>query len=127
MRFAIRLDNGAELEIDLAEATYEPASRTPNPGDLLIYVDDLGGEPWVLALSGQGDCLVSQGRAIDEGADLVFESALRLPKAGDYDPRFPGPVEEYGDQAHSSGDPDDQHSLRVRTKRVLQGLNLTGA
>jgi hypothetical protein len=100
MRFALRLEQGVELEIDLSDANYEPASRTPNSGDLLLYVEDVGGKPWVLALSGEADCFMIQGRAIDEGDHLLFETGLRLPKAADYDPGYPGPLEEYSDQAH---------------------------
>lgn len=100
MRFDIRLADGTNLDVDLAEATYQPASRTPERGDLLIYVADVGGKPWLLALSGQADCFMIQGRAINEGDHLLFESGLRLPKAGDYDPGWPGPLEEYtSDQA----------------------------
>ena len=100
MRFEIRLADGTNLDVDLAEATYQPASRTPEPGDLLIYVADVGGKPWVLALSGQADCFMIQGGAVDEGDHLVFETGLRLPKAEDYDPGWPGPLEEYtSDQA----------------------------
>jgi hypothetical protein len=99
MRFEIRLVDGELLEVDLGNATSEPQSRTPNPGDLLIYVDDVSGKPWVLAVSGQPSCFMVMERAIDEGDHLVFETGLRLPKAEDYDPGWPGPLEEYGDQA----------------------------
>jgi hypothetical protein len=101
MRFTIRLEDGTRLDVDLAEGTYEPASRTPNPGDLFVYVDDVGGKPWMLAVAGQGECFMVQGRAIDDGDHLVFESGLRLPKAADFDPGSAGPLSEYtSDQAH---------------------------
>jgi hypothetical protein len=100
MQFALRLEDGTNLDVDLAEGTYEPASRTPNVGDLFVYVEDVGGQPWMLAVSGQGNCFMIQAPAIDEGGYLVFESGLRLPKASDFDPGWPGPLEEYADQAH---------------------------
>jgi hypothetical protein len=101
MRFAIELDDGTRLEVDLSAGTYEPASRTPNPGDLFVYVEDVGGEPWVLVLSGQADCFMIQGQALDEGGHLIFESGLRLPKAADYDAGYLGSFEGYtSDQAH---------------------------
>ena len=41
-----------------------------------------------------------QGRAIDEGDQLFFESGLRLRKAGDNDPGWPGALARYtSDQA----------------------------
>ena len=42
-----------------------------------------------------------RGRAIDEGNHLVFETGLRLPKAADYDPGWPGLLPAYrSNQAH---------------------------
>lgn len=99
---AVTLDNGDRLIIDFGGgAAANDIPGTPRNGQLLIYAADVGGKPWVLLLSGQGDCFTIQGRAIDTGDDLVFESGLKLPKARDYDPRsLPGPPTEYtSDQA----------------------------
>jgi hypothetical protein len=55
----------------------------------------------MLALSGQGDCFMIQGQALDEDGHLIFESGLRLPKAADYDAGYLGSFEGYTtDQAH---------------------------
>jgi hypothetical protein len=98
---ALTLEDGRRIDIDLAGgATANDVPGTPQEGQLLIYVEEVGGKPWVLALSGGADCFMIQGRAIDEGDHLVFETGLRLPKAADYDPGWPGPLEEYSDQAH---------------------------
>lgn len=104
---SVDVPQGAETEIQLAQgellvidfaggATANDVPGTPREGELLLYVADVGGKPWVLALSGQADCFMVRGRAIDTGEALVFESGLRLPKADDYDAGgLPGPPTEY--------------------------------
>jgi predicted small lipoprotein YifL len=99
---AVTFDDGERLVIDFGGgATANDVPGTPRTGQLLIYAADVGGKPWVLLLSGQGDCFMIQGRATDTGDDLVFESGLKLRKAVDYDSRgLPGPPTEYtSDQA----------------------------
>lgn len=81
---ALTLETGLRIEVDLAGgATANDMAGTPREGQLLLYVESVGGKPWVVALSGQSDRFMVQSTASDEGDHLLLESGLRLPKAAD--------------------------------------------
>jgi hypothetical protein len=80
------LEDGERLVVDLRPgSTANDVPGTPRSGQLLIYVADVHGKPWLVALSGVPDCYTIRGRAVDKGKKLVFETGLTLGKASNYD------------------------------------------
>jgi len=90
-RYLYELAGGDTVDLDLNSALRVGDGPAPDEGFLVLYGTEPDG-PWFWSgpllddsVTGR-QCATIGGPALEEGASIVFEIGLRLPKAPDFDP-----------------------------------------
>lgn len=88
---ALTLTDGRELHVDVRSASEGSSVRhEPDQGDLVIFVEDVGGAPWLRIARGDEPCWVLRdGRAWDAGDRWIFEGGLVLRTTATYERPYP--------------------------------------
>ena len=88
---ALTLTDGRELHVDVRSASEgSSVQHEPDQGDLVIFVEDVGGAPWLRIARGDEPCWVlADGRAWDAGDRWIFEGGLVLRTTAAYERPYP--------------------------------------
>jgi hypothetical protein len=82
----LSLEDGTEVRFDHVVAFEGTTFDSLRKGDLVLYVADVGGNPWVRRARPDGSCLqIREGFAWDDGDRWIFESGLVLEVVDEYE------------------------------------------